>query len=70
MPSEFALFDLEDMTNAPDLGESLYKEIVDAYELEESTIRIGYLLDKVTSASPINFRERGFTFPVHKSQFE
>lgn len=42
---------------APASTDLLYNEVIAAYEEEESKITIRNLLDKVTYASPVNFRE-------------
>jgi hypothetical protein len=42
---------------APTSTDLLYNEIIAAYEKEESKLTVRNLLDKVTYASPVNFRE-------------
>ena len=57
MRTETLLFDLEETASASSSEKWLYDEIIAAYEQEELVTPVRYLLDKVTYASPVNFRE-------------
>ncbi len=51
------LLELKEPVHYTDESKRLYNEIIKQYEVEEKLIPVEYLLDKVTYASPVNFRE-------------